>query len=188
MNAVLPDDHDGTVGVVSDTIRSRPEQVVAQEVPTMADHDQVVPVRACIVRDDLGGVSGDELGANLDATSLARLARPLEHALKERILLTLDLLDLARGGRVSGQPALDSQCGQPRTESDAERYGAVERSPSLGAVHRHEDALVGYVQIGRLAAVMRETRRDARNRHAGRKVEGLVTFTGRGSSNLPGRT
>ncbi len=69
------DDHHRAMGVVGDAVGGRAEQVVAEEVAAVADDDQVVAVRARVVGDDLGGVAGDEVGLDLDATLAAACSR-----------------------------------------------------------------------------------------------------------------
>jgi hypothetical protein len=94
---------------MGDPIRGRAKQVVAEEMATMPDHDQVVCVGLGVVRDHLGGVTGDEVGLDCDS-SLLRLAGGLvEDAFEELVLFVLDLLDLPDGRGVRGKLSLDGQ-------------------------------------------------------------------------------
>src|SRR5215210_4629228 len=52
-------------------IGGRAEQVVAEEVAAVADDDQVVPVGAGVVADDLGRVAGHEVGSHAHSLGLA---------------------------------------------------------------------------------------------------------------------
>ena len=48
--------------MVGDAIGGRAEQIVPEEMATMADDDQVVAVGAGVVGDHLGGVAGHQVG------------------------------------------------------------------------------------------------------------------------------
>jgi hypothetical protein len=106
------------MGMVCDAVRGRAEQVVAEEVAAVADHDQVVSVGYRVVGDHLGGVPGHQIGLELDAPVVRLRGGVVEDALEELVLLSLDLVDLSERGRVCRQLALDGQRGElcPRVE------------------------------------------------------------------------
>jgi hypothetical protein len=54
------------MGVVSDAVGGRPEQIVAEEVALVSDDDQVVIMRLGIVADHLRGMAGHKLRLQLD--------------------------------------------------------------------------------------------------------------------------
>jgi len=82
-------------------------------VPAVADDDQVVAVGGLVVRDDLGGVAGDGLGPHGHAALARRGLRLGQRAGEERVLLALDVVDLAERWGVGVQPALDGRRGEP---------------------------------------------------------------------------
>lgn len=57
--SVLPDDHDGAVGVVGDPVGGGAEQVVVQEVSLVTDHDEIGVAVTGVAGDQLGGVAVD---------------------------------------------------------------------------------------------------------------------------------
>lgn len=90
----------------------------------MADDDQVMPVRARVVGDDLGGMAGHQLSRRLDAPPPRLLSRPLEDAPEALVLRALDLIDLAERGGTGRQPAFDRPGGEPRAERGTDGQGA----------------------------------------------------------------
>jgi hypothetical protein len=132
------DDHHRAVGVLGDPVGGRAEQVVAQEVALVAEHDQVVLLFLSDADDQLGRVPGAaELDLQLDAGSGGLLACRVEQAPEEGVLLAAYLVDLADRGGVGGQRSFDRQRGQLRAgargqleclgEGTVRRFGAVDR-------------------------------------------------------------
>jgi hypothetical protein len=83
----LADDHDRALRVHGDPVGGRAEQVVAEEVNAVSEHDQVEASGRRELGDDLGGVPGAELDLESDAGFRGSPSGLRRKASEERILL-----------------------------------------------------------------------------------------------------
>src|SRR5947199_9539106 len=103
------DDHHRARGMLRDAVGGRPEEMVAQEVTAVAEHDEVEATRGREVGDDLGGVPRAQLDRKLDVGLGGLLARSHSQPEEEEVLFPLDLVDLANGRRVRRKRSFDRE-------------------------------------------------------------------------------
>ena len=89
-------DHDGTGSVLGYPLGGRAEQVVAEEVATVAEHHEVVVAGRSEIRDHRRRVTGSQGDVQLDTGVRRPVSCPCGEVAEEEVFLTLDLVDLAR--------------------------------------------------------------------------------------------
>jgi hypothetical protein len=128
--------------MLGDAVGGRAEQVVAQEVAAMAEHNEVVTAGGCKLRDHFRGVAGTQLDVEIEPRAGGLLLCLVCERREEAVFLALDLVDLADRRRVCGQRPLNREGGHTRTDKRGELQGLREGAVrALGPVDRNEDAL-----------------------------------------------
>jgi len=128
--------------VLGDAVGGRAEQVVAQEMAAMAEHDEVVTAGGRKLRDHFGGVAGTQLDVEIEPRKGGLRPCLVRERREEEVLLPLDLVDLTDRCSVCGQRPLDREGGHLRVDERRELERLRESAVgALGPVDCNEDAL-----------------------------------------------